>query len=612
MYLSETIMCSLSTAFLNFSLSVEVSDTLMYVECAYQQKRYEECVQVCDAVCKDPGTKYSEQDCSCLKLIAGKSLCFMLENYDRFLATDLEESKEIRGKQKAVIAERVVRILGPLVDNGRIDKDGTRSLDIAMMHCVRESNSLGKRERCLLCHSRGRLQSSHVMPKFVLAGFSKGMKRSATKKDYLIKGVLGDKEEERTPKLAAWFMLCRDCEQKLSSQGESPFARKFFQEVYKISDPSSPVSEHCIPYSGWLYQFAVGIIFRSLAVNPKGISGFMNDDEVYKLFTQCRKLILKPDELPADHPQVAVFVNPRSCDKSDFRATSTINRILNMPSFLYLVENDEKLGYCKTPRIANFFLAHFGILNFTVSFPRGDFSPPREFCINTKSGSFTIPDENQRMNLLPQPVRESLNFAAEQLEAQDVKISLEHMQGLKVYESSPKVPEAEETVFGLAEAKQKDKELIKKIGFQPSSDPRFPKEFNLLPPAFNIHRKSESKDFLQLPTDHKLLFHWTLSSEDTGVTFFLCTSCATSDRLFQDRPYIIVHRFMPGLHLNFAFFVSSKDLTPEELLPDKNPKVYADALLSEYQSRTTLQSSFFRLLSKVGVSLQDILNIKHK
>ena len=555
---------------------------------------------------------YTDENLSRVKLVMGKSLYHIHRNAKKF-HTKKKHQPFVDKKQEFVNAEKAVRTLGSLVDSGHIDDEGTQYLDLAMVDYIRETNNLKSCQRCLLCHSWKKLQSSHVVPNFILSDFAEGMKKSVSKKDYIIKG-LSSEEQQKSPRKAAWYMLCKDCELKLSSTGENPFAKDFFHKVYQKADPLSPTKEHGIEYSEWLYQFAISIIFRGLAINPKGMSGFLNEEEVYKLLTQCRKIILHPDKLPVNIPQIAIFVNPLSPAVVSSVVASTLHRVLNMPSFMYLAENGEKLGHNRIPRVANFFLAHLGMLNIVVSFPGGDFCVPAEFCIDVHSGTYTVPEEDRRLELLPHTIWESLNLVAEELEVQEMKITHRRLQECKVYESRPAVSENEKKLFGLSKAKDNDIELVKKIGFQPSSDPRFPKEFNLLPQNITVQRQNVDKGYLKLPENHKLLLHHTLDKDGDhtiGVTFFLCAS-SDVDEWFEGRLYVVVHRYMPGLHLNVGFFVSTENLFPEEVLPDRNPKYYADVLLDVYQSNSTIQTTFSELMTKVGMTLQDVLQLRSR
>lgn len=507
-------------------------------------------------------------------------------------------------------AEKAIHILGSLLDQNAIDEEGLKFLDLAMIDYIRETNSLKDCRRCLLCHSKSQLQGSHVVPNFVLSGFAKGMKVKKNKKDYLVRGG-SSCLQQKTPRQAVWWMLCSSCELRLSESGESPFAKEFFHKVYNDTDPSSPTKEHKIAYSKWLYQFAAGIVFRGLAVNPKGISGFINEDEVYRVFNSCRQVILHPDVTPSEQTQLAMFVNPLSLSLADSGAASTINRILHMPGFMYLVENEEKLGHFKIPRVANLFLAHLGIINIVVKFLGGDVSLLKSSCINACSGEFIVPEESQRLRSLPLAIWESLGLAAQTLEVMEMGVTQKRLQESQVYKSLPAPPDVVQDVFGLTQAKYNDMETIKKIGFQPSSDPKFPKCFNLLPLGFDVKRGELGGNSLILPVGHKFLLHRTFVSQNSGidgVTFFLCVGDG-GEQFPRDRPYIIKHRYKPGLYIDMGFFISAEDLHPEELLPDKQPKAYAEALLADLQSTGMFQCLFSDSLKTLDMNVLGLLEL---
>lgn len=497
--------------------------------------------------------------------------------------------------------EKVIKVLGFLVDENFLDKEGTRILDIAMIDYIRETNKLNNCRRCLLCHASSKLKSSHIIPHFILSGFAKGMNTTASKKVYL---SFEDSEHKAiTPRQAAWWMLCGNCELLLSGKGESHFAKDFFHEVYKTTNPSMPTQEHIISYSKWLYHFAAGVAFRGLAVNSKGITGFLNDDHVYQFFTACREILLNPDKVFAKHPQIGIFINPLSVSSAHAKATSTLNRLLNMPGFMYLMVNNEKLHHTIIPRTANFFIAHLGIVNIVAPFSGGDLVLPHDASINTKSGIFVVPPESLRLELLPPALWESLVLLAQQLEEQDIRITEKRLEDSNIYDTTP--AEALKKVYGLAKAKQSDVDLIEEVGFQPSSDPKFPKKFNLLPPNTFVKRGITERNSLSLPLGHKLLLHQT-SDQDKhgvsgqGVTLFLCIdSCS--------RLYVIKHRYMPGLHLDFGFFVAN-DLSPQGLLPDKNPKVYSQYLLEDLKSSEFVQQSFLGFFRSLNLTLDDLLD----
>ena len=588
----------------------DVVNTTFYVESAYQQGRYHECVRVCDSLQLKTNLAYKGECLNRIKLFMGKSLYYIHKHAQKHLPMMETPFSAFKKKELFTNAEKAIQILGSLLDVKAIDEEGLKFLDLAMVDYIRETNCLKNSRRCLLCHSKSELQGSHVIPNFVLSGFAKGMKMTKTKKDYLVSGGSSGLQQ-KTPRKAVWWMLCSSCELRLSESGESPFAKELFHKVYNDTDPSSPTKEHKIAYSKWLYQFAAGIVFRGLAVNPKGISGFINEDEVYRVFTSCRQVILCPDITPSQQTQFAMFINPLSLSLADSGAASTLHRILHMPGFMYLVENEEKVGHFKIPRVANFFLAHLGMMNIVVKFHGGDVSLPESSCINTCSGEFIVPEESQRLHSLPVAIWESLGLAAQTLEVLEMGVTQKRLQDSQVYKSLPGPPEIAEEVFGLTQAKYNDMETLKKIGFQPSSDPKFPKCFNLLPLGFVVKRGEFRGNSLILPVGHKLLLHRTFDSPDSGVdgvTFFLCVGDG-GEHFPKDRPYIIKHRYKPGLYIDMGFFVSAEDLHPEELLPDKQPKAYAEALLADLQSTGMFQHLFTGSLKTLDLNVLDLLKL---
>ena len=85
------------------------------------------------------------------------------------------------------------------------------------------------------------------------------------------------------------------------------------------------------------------------------------------------------------------------------------------------------------------------------------------------------------------------------------------------------------------------------------------------------------------------------------ATIFLC---ASNDY----ETYVIVHRFLPGLHLDYGFFVSKADLSPQELLPDENPKFYSKYFLKEQKSSKFIQQSLLEYFHRLNLTLDDLLD----
>ena len=549
--------------------------------------------------------KYSSQSILFIKLILGKSLYYAHKNTTKFSPTDKEASTPSHRKKGLLVnIKKVILTLGILLDENAIDEEGSKVLDLAMVEYIRTTNNLNACKRCLLCRSKSPLKSSHVIPYFILAGYAKGMKTSSAKKVYSSFDNTGE-YEEFTSRQAAWWMLCGKCEGLLSG-GESRFAKEIFHELYKTTDVSNPTKEIKIVYSKWLYQFMAGLAFRGLAVNAKGIDGFLNDKSLYKVFIDLRKFLLHTDDELIDYPRMAVFVNPLSVSPTDSAISSIcINRLLNLPGFITLLENDEKLNHHCIPRIANFLLVHLGIVNVVASIPGGNFTLPEHSLIDSQSGVFIIPSESERLQKLPSVIWESLILTAQSIESLDVQITQQRLQACDVSASKSSV--ALEEVFGMTQAVTDDKEFVRNHGFQPSLDPNFPKIFDFLPQ--NIKLKRTSLKELSLPDGYRLLLHQTLSSESnekSGVTYFLCIGNDEGD-CSKNKPYVVWHRFMPGLHINYGFFISNVDLSPESLLPDKHSKVYAEHLFADLKSSGTFERLLSAFLKRIGTNLPDLI-----
>ena len=592
---------------------IDISNTVDYIQYTYQRRRHNECVRISESVLEIVDTdgsqsEYSDRDILIIKLILGKSLYYIHKNTSKFSPADKEVSAPSHRKKKLLPnIKKVILTLGLLLDENAIDEEGSKVLDLAMIEYIRITNNLNACKRCLLCRSKSQLKSSHVIPFFILAGYAKGMRASSSKKVYSSFDSTGE-YEEFTSRQAAWWMLCGKCEGILSG-GESYFAKEIFHVMYKTSDVSNPTKEVKIVYSKWLYQFMAGLAFRALAINTKGIEGFLNDTSLYKIFVDLRKFLLSAGNVFVDHPQLAIFVNPLSVSPTDSAISSIcINRMLNLPGFMALLENDEKLNFRRIPRIANFLLVHIGIVNVVATIPGGNFTLPECSLINPQSGVFIIPPESVRFEKLPSAVWESLVLTAQMIESLDIQITQQRLQACNLSELQSSA--TLEEVFGITQAVTSDKEFVKSHGFQPSPDPNFPKIFDFLPQ--NIKLKRANLNGLILPEGHRFLLHQTLASKidkQGEVTYFLCVGNDEdiNGDYPKNKPYIVWHRFMPGLHINYGFFISCVDCSPESMLPDKHSKVYAEHLFADLKSSGTFEKMLPAFLRRVGTNLPDLI-----
>ena len=169
-----------------------------------------------------------------------------------------------------------ISLLGTSLDRQHIDSDGSKLLDLGMAACALDLNRLNHCNRCLLCRRGGqKLKKSHLWPNSILKRIYKANFEGETKS--FLFGL--QQNRPKTYKECTFYMFCQSCEELLSQNGEDQFAN-LLDIIQK--NPGEPVS-----YGSWLYDFAMGMIFRQLAT--ESMSYFVNSQEVYNTFLLCRK-----------------------------------------------------------------------------------------------------------------------------------------------------------------------------------------------------------------------------------------------------------------------------------------------------------------------------------
>lgn len=459
--------------------------------------------------------------------------------------------------------KKAIKVLGDLFDKKALDDKGCMFLDLAMVEIVKEIDGLGKLNRCLLCRFKKKLKRSHVIPKCILEKFTECLEKKARSKKYYI---CYDQEKLTSPGDTTWWMFCTCCENILSKE-ENEFFTKIFCKIY---EPDKKHSYQEIDYSNYLYLFAAGLLFRCMVVNPKGISGFLNDDKIYKVFQTLREIVTNS---AVNDQKISIYINPFSVQEEE--NATWLNAILNMPGLMLLAENGETIHY------ASFFLAHFGIINFVVNFSDEELRPPN--FIGASEKLFILAEE-ERMGSLPLCIQENLYLYAQKLEKQEIEISQNIVDQMEKYKSA----QSPSDVYHHIES---------------SEDPKNPKRFNFLPPGISVESGGMAGNALNLLPDHKPIFHITPSdsAQAEGVIFFLCVGANDAD--YSNKPYIIVHIFKPGFCYDYGFFISPDSLCPEGPLPDKNPK-YGAKKSSEDQEIVKL---FWDCLKEENINLHEIL-----
>ena len=276
-----------------------------------------------------------------------------------------------------------------------IDDKFTMHLDIVMMECIR-FNELQKLNCCMLCLKQGqKLQRSHIIPKSILHSFRKAVQQYSGNVAFQLTNPLTHSYEQLfTDKTLTKYMLCKSCEAILNINGEQLFYQKFFQKIYDPMNEDCLSLAHEIPYRQWLYHFSIGIIFRSIAAFT-GIPYVLNNDEIYNLFTCCRKYLL---EEPPMHclPAVYIFIN----QTTPFLESEQqwLHETLVGPAMFSISKFQLCDGTTSAFPLVHFILAKIGIINIVVDL--SSTKDPGLTPINPDGGLFKVPTEHERY-LLP-------------------------------------------------------------------------------------------------------------------------------------------------------------------------------------------------------------------
>ena len=170
--------------------------------------------------------------------------------------------------------KEAITCLGVALDTKQIDSEGSKLLDFALNAFALDLGCLST--RCLLCRRGGqKLRNSHIWPNFFLKKIQKGELSESTKPFLFGKNIFRPKFSKE----CTYYMFCSKCEEILNQNGEHQFA-KLLDSLQK-----APHDVHC--YGNWLYNFAIGIIFRELTT--ESMSYVVNEKELYNCFLLCRR-----------------------------------------------------------------------------------------------------------------------------------------------------------------------------------------------------------------------------------------------------------------------------------------------------------------------------------
>ena len=540
------------------SLYPEIEACLEYIRGCYQYQKYGECIEWCDKLIKASGVATDQK--ADVKLYKGKALFHHYCKQQKLLKSTYKSmSCEKYQKQQQLCHSdnrQVIVLLGYALDQKliKVEDEASEMLDSSMINYIWETNDLKSCERCLLCRKRAVLRKSHLCPKVLLDDFASEMVSPEDRKIFLFdhhqEGILKSSKE-----VTLW-MFCSECEGLLSGHCETHFARDFFERIYNKSDLEIPQKEEEIHYGKWLYEFALGIVFRGL-VHPT--SSFANEKDAYQLFLQCRHCLQNVDNLDGidSKPLIAILVGPTKLRAS--KSAGYLNQVLNTAFLFSKAPFRLSDGLINVPITAEFYLAKFGIIHFIVGLNTADGTVlPPELYINPLGGTYKV-ENASRQSILPAGILSLLKFHADELMKANREFPVHYV--LATQEKVHQSHKAQETsaVDGAAPIG---------IGALLSEELNSLSTFmsvNLLPQEFVLRHFFETPGTLILPDGHKILLHSTFrqSADEVEETIFLAVD--SSD--YSTEPYIIYSCRESSLQLSIGLFISSNDLSVTELLP---------------------------------------------
>ena len=548
---------------------------LKVIKGAYVFKRYADCIDWCNQVLP-PKSEPSSPEKRTALLYRGKAFCRLFQQEQKHFeeVSSTLSKKEFHLKQTGVYekAGGAIRDLGLLFDINHqsfLDNEMAICLDICMVSVACQVNNLKEFSRCLLCLNRAKLCRSHLCPDSILDAFASGLNKT---KDKRIFNLSFFKEGKVTsPHGVNMWLFCGKCEGILSRDGEGHFIPKFFKRIYNTENPLQPEHEIRIMYEDWLYRFAIGLLFRGL-VN-EAFSSFSNSEEVHRTFAQLRRLICFEGSLKdlPDNPTIYMLISPSSPSTS----AGFIGHVYHAPFLFALTGKNLETGSDIIPRACQFFLARIGILNFLLLFDDNVRQLlPDEAQIKVCQGEFIVPSEAKRAFAIPNGITQILEDLAAATQKNLLESSVTTLWGLKLSDASPP-PIQQSATYKTYDALSGDMEKLKEA-LLTSHSLSSPQKLNLLPPGYVVEH---SNSFVSLPEFHQIIFHGDFEiemegSEPFNITLFLVAGNEPLSDIFTlQKPYVIFHRYQPGLEITLGFFINPDTCSALKFLPDPNPKV---------------------------------------
>ena len=488
------------------------------------------------------------------------------------------------------LAEKVVKFLklASKKGNGDLDEESLKCLDISLMDISREGNENVKKYRyCLLCkRSNSEIQHSHVLPKAILECFTASMGQTVGKKAFkAINFPMKKRFRYFTSKELAFYTFCKHCEKIFNDEGEKGFLN-FFKEIYNSEDTDTLKKEHKLEYGPWLYHFCVSFIFRGIATST-GIPDYMESSEVYQCFLKCRKFLMGDYTLDSPElPQILLLFNPTTVPQE--YKLQVLNCVLIAPGFFFCDSVSLANGSIVEPPVAQFMVAHIGIMNMLVVFSKDKSeSVLDKHKVLPFGGTCIVPHDSERV--LPKGMWKMFSSlsADYRRETQESFFHKKDKVPIHIQTVETEAEMIKQEAFKIMSASLKDRHL-----FADQCEQKSPVILNLLPETFIIAKESS---VVSLPPDHHFLLHFHKFDEnEQGSTALIGLFTKKGQPV---KPFVIHYQFNLTHGFCVGFYLSESGEV-KDLICDTSPEEESVRILVE------------RVQKSIPIALPVILNVK--
>lgn len=279
------------------------------------------------------------------------------------------------------------------------------------------------------------------------------------------------------------------------------------------------------------------------------------------------------------------------------------------PFLFALTDKDLKTGSRITPRACQFFLARIGILNFLLLFDdtlKGFL--PSEAKINVSHGEFVVPPEAKRISIIPKGIDQILEDLAVETQKNFLESSVATLWNLKLSDATPPPIQQTATYMAMNSDVMKLEETL--LTGQSLNSLQ---QLNFLPPGFKLEH---SNGLVTLPNGHQIVFHGNFEIEMEGsepfhITLFLAAGNESSSGIFTlKKPYVIFHRYQPGLEITLGYFINPDTLSTVRFLPDPNPKFMSHKIGNQLRIKAFTETLLPQLMKLRG--LRSYFTVVHR